>query len=273
MKGKTDFLLGDKGMKLHYRYWLPKDPQKVLAIVHGLGEHGGRYAHVSEHFAEAGFAVYALDLRGHGKSKGKRGHTTSYQALLNDIEEFLKTIRSHYTDLPIILYGHSMGGNLVANYMLRMNTNELAGYALSAPYFQLAFEPPAWKVKLADILGSLLPSLSQPNGLNIQHLSKLPEEVAKYKNDPLVHPHITVRLYNETARAARFALESDKIIELPGYILHGGADRIIAPEGSAAFAAKQTNAIRVVYLKAYHEPHNDEESAEVIQNLIEWAKK
>lgn len=272
MKTKSDYLLGHRGIKLHYLYWVPKAPEHVLAIIHGLGEHAGRYAPMAEQATKSGIAVFALDLRGHGLSAGKRGHTPSYQSLLNDIEEFLKTIRAEFPDLPIHLYGHSMGGNLVANYLLTMNTNELKSYILSSPYLKLAFEPPAWKVKLANILGSVLPSLSQPNGLVVNDLSKIREEVTKYVQDPLVHPKITVSLYNGISQAARFALAAEKKLDVPGLVTHGGKDRIVDYTGSEAFARQQPNATWKLYPNAFHEPHNDEEAPEVIETVVKWVK-
>ncbi len=272
MKAKSDYFLGDKGIKLHYRSWIPKSPQQLLAIVHGLGEHGGRYAPVAEKAAKSDIGTFAIDLRGHGLSSGKRGHTPSYQSLLNDIEEFLKTIRAEFPDLPIHLYGHSMGGNLVANYLLTMNTNELKSYILSSPYLKLAFEPPTWKVKLANILGSVLPGLSQPNGLVVNDLSKIRDEVVKYVQDPLVHPKITVSLYNGISHAARFALNADKKIGLPGLVTHGGKDRIVDYTGSEAFSKKQPNTTWKLYPNAFHEPHNDEEAPEVTETVMKWVK-
>ena len=131
-------------------------------MVHGLGEHQGRYQHVIEHLGQH-LAFFTYDQRGHGKSPGKRGHAKSFNHLLNDVESLLKIARREYNSLPIYLYGHSMGGNIVANYLLRRVTNELAGAVLSSAFFHLAFEPPSWKLKLGQIMASLWPRSSTPS--------------------------------------------------------------------------------------------------------------
>ena len=197
MSEENQFILSQDGLKLHLHHWRTKQPQKVLCIVHGLGEHAGRYTELSKVLNDDNCSVMAIDLRGHGLSEGKRGHTRSYEHLLFDIEELLKAARAEYLDLPMILFGHSMGGNLVASFVKTKTTSELSGFILSSPFFDVAFQPPEWKVKLAKAVGALLPGLLQSNELDVEAISQDAEEVKKYQADPLVHDRISIRLFLE----------------------------------------------------------------------------
>ncbi|MEQ9307116.1 MAG: alpha/beta hydrolase, partial [Marinoscillum sp.] len=234
---ETQYFLSQDGLRLYYRHWDCEQPQKIVCIVHGHGEHSRRYNHVAEALNKADITVFALDLRGHGISEGKRGHAKSYLHLMSDVEEFLKTARAEYTDLPLYLYGHSMGGNLVANYMIRMNTNEISGFILTSPWLKLAFEPPAWKVRLGEIFDKIYPALTQPSELDASQLSKEATVVKAYKEDPLVHDKISARLFRIIVDSGIYALNSAKGIKVQGMVLHGNADNIIDWHSSRIFTA------------------------------------
>lgn len=270
MTNETEFFLSQDGLKLHYRYWLPKDAENVICIVHGLGEHSGRYVHVGDYLYKKKSAVFALDIRGHGKSGGKKGHTKSYAHLLNDIEELLKTARAEYTDLPLFLMGHSMGGNLVANYLIKMNTNDIAGFILSSPWLKLAFAPPGWKLRLGKVAAKVLPGLRQPNGLIASFLSKDEDVVKAYQEDPNVHSKISAGLFEYITRAGSYALDHADEISTMGLVYHGNADKIIDHKSSELFAARCKHASWHELENVYHEPHNDLENANVLQMIADW---
>lgn len=270
---ETAFFLSKDGLKLHYRYWYPETASQVVCVVHGHGEHSGRYLHVGEHLAAAGAAVLAMDLRGHGLSEGKRGHTPSYDHLLSDVEELLKTARAEYTDLPLVLMGHSMGGNIVANYVISMNTNELTAFVLSAPWLRLAFDPPAWKVKAGRILRKIWPAISQPSRLDASLISKLPDVVTAYQTDPLVHGQITPGLYFSIMENGEKAIAHAGKINLPGLVYHGTADGIISWKGTEAFVQNAPNIDWHPLKGVYHEPHNDAAQREVLDLLLKFVKK
>ncbi|MEQ8471701.1 MAG: alpha/beta hydrolase [Marinoscillum sp.] len=270
MDNETQYFLSQDGLRLCYRHWDCEDAKKIVCIVHGIGEHSGRYAHVAEAFNKAKISVFALDLRGHGISEGKKGHARSYQLLLSDIEELLKTARAEYTDLPMYLYGHSMGGNLVANYMIQMNTNELKGFVASAAWFRLAFDPPSWKVKLGALVSKFYPALTQPSGLDISLLSKVPEVVKAYAEDPMVHNKISAGLYNAMVAAGEGAIASAGRIKVPGLVIHGSADGINDWESSKEFAEGNKLIKFEVLEGVYHEPHNDSEQEQIIAKIRDW---
>lgn len=270
MGNETDYFLGQDGLRLNYRHWDCENAQKVVCIVHGLGEHSGRYAHVAAAFNQSGISVYAMDIRGHGRSHGKRGHSKNYGLLMGDIEEFLKTARAEYTDLPLYLYGHSMGGNLVANYMIRMNTNELSGFILTSPWFRLVFDPPAWKVKLGNMASKIYPALTQPSELDPTKLSKEKDVVKAYIEDPLVHDKISAGLFKAIVEAGEYGLSKPAEIKPPGIVLHGNADGIIDWESSRSFAEGNNNIAFEELDGLYHEPHNDTEGEKTIALIKEW---
>ena len=270
---ERDYLLSKDGLKLFYRAWLVEQPDAVLCIIHGLAEHSGRYEHIAQFFVDNNISVYVMDLRGHGKSEGKRGHAKSYDLLLNDIEELMKQARSEYTETPIFLMGHSLGGNLVGNFIIKENVNELAGFILSSPWVRLAFEPPQWKANLAKKVAGILPSLTQSNELNTSDISRDPAVVQAYDEDPLVHGKISVRLFVDCYSNGMKLLETEKQIKIPGLVFHGTADKITDPKASEQFAAKCEKMEFVAFEGSYHETLNDLDQQKVKDTMLEWLKK
>ncbi len=269
MSEENTFLLSQDGLKLNLHHWLADHPEKVVCIIHGLGEHGGRYDEMASMLVKSNCSVLAIDQRGHGLSEGRKGHTRSYEHLLLDIEELLKAARSEYTDLPMFLFGHSMGGNLVANFVKTKTTSEISGFILSSPFFEVAFQPPVWKVKLAKLIGAILPGLLQSNELDVDAISRDEKEVRKYQDDHLVHDRISVRLFLELTKNGKAVLENQTKLKIPGLHYHGDTDRLVSFDASEVFAERNKDHIRWVPLKdTYHEPHNDLDR-EKVYDLIE----
>ena len=152
------------GTTLHGRQWIPEDPIAMVCLIHGLGEHCGRFDHVARFLCKSGIAVYGMDLRGHGRSPGKRGHARC-QNLWDDVEALMKHARLSQLDLPIFLYGHSWGGNIVSNFLLRRNASEVRGAILSSPWLKLSFEPKTVEKMLGQVMANIYPSFTQSNGL------------------------------------------------------------------------------------------------------------
>jgi len=259
------------GLPMYSKDWKPEGkPKAVVCLVQGLGEHIDRYEHVAAALTSKGYVLSGFDLRGHGKSGGPRGHTPSYDALMDDIAKFLDKAEKHFPDLPCFLYGHSLGGNLILNYpLLRKST--LAGVISTGPWIKLSFQPPASKIGLAKIMNGILPGFSQPNGLETAALSRLPEVVTAYVNDPLVHDRISARMFLTVYEAGLWALEHASEIKMPILIMHGGADRITSPEASREFAEKAGEQVTLhIWEGLYHEIHNEPEQADVFKVMVEW---
>ena len=259
------------GLEMFAQSWEPDEtPRAVVCLVHGLGEHSGRYAHVGKAFVEAGFVLTGFDVRGHGISGGPRGHTPSYDALMDDIDLFIHLVAGRYPGLPRFLYGHSLGGNFVINFALRCRP-ELVGVIATGPWLKLAFQPASSKVMLGKIMNNILPGFSQASGLDTRALSHDPEVVNAYENDPLVHDKISARLFLNVFESGLWALDHAAEIPLPLLLMHGGADRIISLEASRQFAASAGDKVTLrIWDGLYHEIHNEPEQGEVFTVMIDW---
>ncbi len=259
------------GLNMYAQSWEPEEkPKAVVCLIHGLGEHSGRYARVGKAFAEAGFALAGFDLRGHGKSGGLRGHTPSYEKLLDDTAQFIDLGAGLYPGLPWFLYGHSMGGNLVINFALRRDA-ELVGVIATGPWLKLAFQPSASKVLLGKMMNKIQPGFSQPSGLETAALSRDVEVVRAYVNDPLVHDKISARLFVDMFDTGLWALDHAAELSLPLLLMHGGADRITSLEASEQFATSAGDKVALrIWKGLYHEIHNEPEQDEVFAFTIDW---
>ncbi len=258
-------------LPMYARSWEPEGSARAcIALIHGLGEHIGRYAHVGQALTQAGFILTGYDLRGHGKSGGARGHTPSYDALMNDIERFLALTAEHYPGLPRFLYGHSMGGNQVINFALR-RTADLQGIVATGPWLKLAFEPPAPKVALGKMMNKLLPGFTQTSGLDTKALSHDEAVVQAYETDPLVHDKISARLFIEMYQSGLWALEQAGQFPLPLLLMHGEKDRLTSPQASRQFATLAGSKVTLhIWEGLFHEIHNEVQKGEVFAELIAW---
>lgn len=260
--------------EIYAQGWAPeKDKLRaVVLLIHGLGEHSSRYAHLAEFLTSKGIALLANDRIGHGKSKGARGHVPKYDQLLNDIVKLHSEATRKYAPAPVFLYGHSMGAGIVLNYLLRNPKNGLKGAISTSAALKLAFEPPAFKIFLGKMMKSLYPAFSQTNELNTSHISRDPEEVKAYENDPLVHDKISAETGMGLLQWGKDAIENAHKLTTPLLIMHGGSDQITSPEGSKEFAAHAKNAdVELkIWDELYHEIHNEPEKEEIFEHIYKW---
>jgi alpha-beta hydrolase superfamily lysophospholipase len=259
------------GLNLFARGWSPKGkPKAVIALIHGIGEHTGRYTHVGTALAEKGYSLLGFDLRGHGRSDGPRGHTPSYHALLDDITVFFEQIEGRYPALPRFLYGHSMGGNLVLNYALRRKST-LHGVIATSPWLKLAFEPPATKVMLGRLMNRIAPGFTMASELDTKALSRDAVVVTAYENDPLVHDRISARLFVSMYENGLWALENATEFPLPLLLMQGSADRLDSLDATKEFAANAGGKVTLkIWEGWFHEIHNEPEKAEVFLAMLDW---
>jgi len=263
-------VLQEKPLRVVAHSWPVTSPRGGVVLIHGLGEHSGRYAHVAQVLNEAGLSVLAPDLPGHGRSGGRRGHFPSYEQVLDLIGLALDRLGEAVGGRPLFLYGHSLGGNLVINYTLR-RPQGLRGTVASGPWLRLAIQPPRWRVALARTLGRLLPAVTQPNGLDPHDLSHDPQVVQAYIEDPLVHDRISAGLFLSAYQAGLWALENAARLQVPLLLMHGTADRLTSPEASAAFCARAGSRCTLrLWEGLYHEVHNEPQKAEVLTAVREW---
>lgn len=260
------------GLTLFHRADVPSDPRGLVLLWHGLGEHSGRYEHVIAALTGAGFAVHAIDHRGHGRSEGKRAFVRSYDEFMSDLVQFRRLVVEQYPDgFPLVVLGHSMGGNLALGHVLR-HPGGVTGLALSAPALKPGDDIGPMLQKVAMFLGRFAPAV-RPDGLDATALSRDQKVVADYEDDPLVYSGklsagVAAALLGEMATfPGRYAE-----LELPVLVLHGTDDRLANVEGSRELEAGATNAdvTAQYYDGLFHEVFNEPERQRVIDDLLAW---
>ena len=260
------------GLSLFRQAWLPDaSPKAVVLLFHGLGEHSGRYAHVGSALAEAGYAVHALDHRGHGKSEGRRVYVKRYDEFQRDLLQFRRLVESEHPGVPLVVLGHSMGGNLAVGHVLD-HQDGVRALALSGAALKIGDSLPKWKVKLLLFVAKIAPKL-RPEGLSAEAVSRDPEVVAAYKADPLVFTgKITAGLGAALIRAMRSFPARYPSLRLPVLLLHGTDDQLADIGGSQQLQQGAVNAAVTAhyYEGLYHEVFNEPEQATVIGHLVSW---
>ncbi len=242
----------------------------LVVIVHGLGEHAGRYDHVAERLNSWGFAVRSYDQHGHGESDGKPGALPSDSFLLDNLAELLDTSRRRMDPrLPLVLMGHSLGG-LVAARLVSLNLRQVDGLVLSSPALDAGMN--AFQKLLVSVLPRLAPDLRVGNGLNAQYLSHDAGVVQAYRDDPMVHDRISARLARFIADAGPAVLASAPQWRVPTLLLYAGADHLVNPEGSRAFAAAAPPGVVSAHCfeGLYHEIFNEVDREAVFERLKGW---
>ena len=259
------------GIEIFGQTWKPEGlAVAAVCLVHGMGEHSSRYAHVAEFLCRNQIGVLAFDHRGHGNSKGKRGHSPSYDSLLNDVGKAIEETQVAFPGLPVFLFGHSMGGNVALNYALRRSP-EVKGVIASSPWLRLAFQPSKMDLFLAKMMIKIFPSFSQSTKLDTKAISRDPEEVKKYENDPLVHDKISAAMFFGVYQAGQFALDNAESFKYPLLIYHGTDDKLTHYDASKEFGFTVTGDVTWKSFQGfYHESHNEPEKAQVLEMLKNW---
>jgi acylglycerol lipase len=267
------------GTELLTRHW-PSDeaeaggawagaPWASVVLVHGLGEHSGRYEHVGDQLAAAGLDVYAYDHRGLGGSAGRRGDVERWSQFHDDLAERLAAVRATAGTRPVVLYGHSMGGLIVAGYCLSEHPKpDLV--VLSSP--GLGDTLAAWKHTLAAVASRILPTLSIPNGIDGTTISRDPSVAAKTIDDPLCVKTSTTRMGAAAfAEQDRVRAQAEQGLGVPTLVLHGLDDGLVPAQASEVFEGAP-GVERRTYKGLRHELHNEPEGPEVIDDIIGWLR-
>ncbi len=248
------------------------DNQKAnLMLIHGAGEHIGRYDHWAKLFNDQQINVYGVDHYGHGNSPGARGHLQNYELYLNEIKALKKMLDEQTDKLPLLLYGHSLGGNIVLHWIIE-HVKSVDYVIVSAPWIKLKLVPPPWKISLMRWLSGILPALSQSNELDPNWLSRDKLIVERYINDPLVHNKITLSAANILFQRAEILDHYNKHISDKILIIHGLDDEITDASASKAFALR-TGIDYYGVEGLYHELHNEPEQIEIFNYICNWLNK
>jgi len=260
------------GLELRTYVWpAAGTPRAHLLLVHGIAEHAGRYESVAAQLAKAGITAHSYDQRGFGRSGGHRAYVDRWSQYHDDVEDRLAEVRSAAEGLPVVLYGHSMGGLTALGYTLADPSRPLPDLlVLSAPAIDASV--PAWKRRLADILGGTVPRFAIANTFPAGGLSSDPAVETAYRADPLAVHRTTARLgvslFREQDRVKR-ALADGRPLPVTTYVLHGSDDPIV-PEWASRSLEERANVTRRVYRGLHHETHNEPSGPAVIDDTVAW---
>jgi len=260
------------GMEMRAADWLPSGkPRAVVCLIHGVGEHIGRYQCVGDALTDSGYILAGYDIRGFGKSQGPRGFTPSLEAYFDDFDSFLSKIAVRYPGVPLFLYGHSMGGVLVLAYP-PVRHPVIKGVIACAPGLKSEIEKQKAKVLLTKVMGKVYPSLTFSSGLDPAELSRDPKVVEAYLRDPLVHATITTGWGLAMLKAISLAYQNAPQFPYPVLLMQGTQDKIAYPSSSLSFAelAPKDKVTLKMWDGFKHELHTDPDRDQVFKVMIDW---
>ena len=276
MTHETGTRTSPDGTSLFTRRWTPDRPMRaVVALVHGVHEHSGRYAYLASALMARGVAVRALDLRGHGQSDGPRGSVETFEDYVTDVGPFvddtLTEIAASEMDVPVFLMGHSLGGLVVAATVVARGTDGLAGVILSSPALQIPSDTSPLLQKLAPVVARWFPTLPVTT-LNLDRLSHDPTVGRAYRDDPLtIKRGVQARLGHQTLEAIAHVRRHPEAFDVPLYLFHGTDDALTDPAGTQWLADHAEGDVTLrLYPGLYHETLNEIERDEVIAALGDW---
>jgi len=264
-------LTAPDGTLLVYDMYEAAGPRAAILVLHGWADHAGRWRDVGERLSAAGYSTYVLDLRGHGRSGGRRGHLSRFSQLLGDLQAFRRVVRLR-TDRPQLLLGTSFGGLVALRYLETQPSDPIAGAVVVSPWLGLAFRPPAWKRLVARLFADLWPTLPVPARLDADTLSRDPVVNEAYGADPSVHGLMTPGAWREIQWAQRAVPADGYRIESPLLFLLAGEDRVVDAHLARAFADSLKGPVLVrwypeMYHEVLHDPQRDTAFGDVVAFL------
>lgn len=263
------------GIDLYAQEWRPASLVRgVIVLIHGLGEHCNRYAHLADWLNDRAYTVLALDLRGHGKSPGKRGHIPGYSTAASDINLLVEEARKRYPKLPVFVYGHSLGGALVLYYALTSKPS-VNGIIATSPGLVPAAPPTGITMFIAKTASRLAPAMTIKNGLDLSGLARDPSVAEKYVADPLVHGLISSQLGMDLISQGQWIIDHAAQFPLPLLLMVGTGDRLVNPAAVQEFS-KHVPVEKLTYYEwkgYYHELHNEPEKELVFEKIYLWLEK
>ncbi|MDR6568365.1 alpha/beta hydrolase [Chitinophaga ginsengisegetis] len=256
--------------RFHGINWIPENFGRVMIVVHGIGEHIGRYDHVAAFFMKEGYLVIGIDHYGHGKSDGTKGATKGFEFMFDYLQSFVRHVEDTYHK-PVVMYGHSMGGGVLTGFLLRRQPEILAA-VISAPALIIGMRPGGFLKGVLKVASAIAPNIRIKQGLDINKISHDKTEVEKFRADPLRHDKLSLRLANDMIQNGAWCLLHAAELCVPSLLIHGNADEFTAVEGSRLFAERAPSAL-LTYREwegMYHEMHNEPASREVLLFIAGW---
>ncbi len=262
------------GLELYHQWWVPETPPRgVVVLVHGLGEHSGRYGNVVDFMVPRGWLCWAFDYRGHGRSPGRRGHVQHFRLYTDDLDAALATVRREFARLPVALLGHSQGGLVVADQVLRRPAG-VSGMVLSSPFLGLNPDrrPSALLAAAAQVLSRVAPTLSFDNSVGSEYISHDPAVVAAYDADPLVNHRVSARWFTTTLEVLEDVNRRAPTLSVPALVMQSGDDHLVDPAATRDWAARAPAGL-VEYVEwpgLYHEMFNETVHETVLARAEVW---
>lgn len=262
------------GKTIFYQSWLPdRKSTAIILLVHGFGEHSGRYStHFASFFTNNQIGIATFDLPGHGKSYGKRGHIDDPLILLEIITDLVNRLKNENPEMPIFIYGHSFGGEVSLWYSL-VNSNTVRGYIITSPLIGTKEEVPAGKLIMAKIMDNIMPSFTMDNGIEVQKLSRDSQIVNAYESDPLVHRNISAKTGMMIINRGKWIMENASNNTNDTLLMIGNQEEIVNPEAVKQFQELAPKVTYKVWEGLYHELHNEPEKEDVLLFILDWINK
>jgi alpha-beta hydrolase superfamily lysophospholipase len=264
--------LSKEEKRVYAQSWQPEEELKgIICLLHGLGEHSGRYARWAGLFVQEGYGMLGSDLPGHGQTAGRKAYVENYQVLLDHVDLVLEQTGNLFPGVPRILYGHSMGGNIAINHAISRDPPVKALIA-SSPWLRLTFRVSGPELALGRFMNRFLPRVRlKRKGTKVQRLSHDPEHWADILSDPLNHGMVTGRYFWIIHQQGEYAMRHPDMINMPFLLMHGSDDKVTSPEASKVFAAGCGNQTRFrIWDGLYHELHWEVEYKAVAAFVINW---
>lgn len=271
IKVHEDYRVSTDGIKLFEQTWNGVErPKALINIIHGLNDHSSRYDEWARKLVMSGFIVRSFDLRGQGRSEGKRGYCSDISLMLEDINGFVKKGQSLFPDLPMFLYGHSLGGNLLINYASG-NIINTKGIIITSPWFELVKQYSKFKLFSASLVSEIIPWYMVSIGLLPEDISRDPEAVNAYRNDRFRYDKINVKFALQCIEAGHKASISIYKINVPLLVMHGSDDRITSFKASINFVRNAGDRTTFVeWPGCYHELHHEINRDKIFQKVVSW---
>lgn len=275
MEQLEGFFRGFRNQELFYQAWKSEESvDKVILITHGMGEHSEAYQVFCEGMLPGPYHVYAWDLRGHGRSEGKRG-VASLDEYVADLKAFVRLVRSSEPDKKIVVLGHSMGGLILMSYLLENQEEEFSGVVFSSPLLGLSMEVPALKDMAARLLVKVMPNITLYNEIKHEDLTHDHAIVESYDKDPLRHSQVCPKLYLDFLEAFELVRKKAKDFKLPLLMQLAGDDRLVSKASSEEVFSLlgSEDKTKIVYDRMFHEIYNEVDRQKVFGDLKQWLEQ
>ena len=268
------YLEGTGGVRVFYRAWEVADPAGCVLFVHGLGEHGGRYDRLAEVVGTLDLDLYAIDLRGHGRSQGRRGHVSDFACFLRDLDRLRRRAGRETAGRATFLVGHSLGGLVVGRYAEAFAPDGLRGVVFVSPFVETEMSIPGWKRSLGAAADRMVPALTMDNGLTVEDLFRRESDQRVYEEDPLVHHRISARQWGEMQRASPRLLSDAHRLRVPVLLQLAGSDTVVSNPAARDFGARLASRPEVIeYEGAFHALYFDPRAEEALADLRVWLEQ